>query len=121
MPDPPTRCLVPAPAGSFPIGSSSRVPRCWHRQGTGHHLLQGGSPEPGAVRRPEARSRQRNHKLEPAFCTVVGGEISPLLANIALHGMEDVAAGSYRRRDGGSTVSPTLVRYADDVRHITHR
>jgi RNA-directed DNA polymerase len=48
--------------------------------------------------------------------TPQGGVISPLLANIALHGMEQVAAASYQKKVG----KPALIRYADDVRHLTH-
>jgi RNA-directed DNA polymerase len=42
--------------------------------------------------------------------TPQGGVISPLLANIALHGMEQVAAASYQKKAG----KPALIRYADD-------
>jgi RNA-directed DNA polymerase len=52
--------------------------------------------------------------------TPQGGVISPLLANIALHGMEETATRTYRRVTEGKHVShPTLVRYADDVRRFT--
>ena len=50
--------------------------------------------------------------------TPQGGVISPLLLNVALHGMEDAAGVRYRNsaRSGAETVSgsPVLVRYADD-------
>jgi len=42
--------------------------------------------------------------------TPQGGVISPLLANIALHGMEQIAASSYQKKTG----KPALIRYADD-------
>jgi RNA-directed DNA polymerase len=42
-----------------------------------------------------------------------GSVISPLLANVALHGMED-ALGIRRRKAGGITGSRAVVRYADD-------
>jgi len=42
--------------------------------------------------------------------TPQGGVISPLLANIALHGMEEVAANVYPKTRG----KPVLIRYADD-------
>lgn len=41
--------------------------------------------------------------------TPLGGVISPLLANIALHGMETTLLAAYRRHH-----KPQLVRYADD-------
>jgi RNA-directed DNA polymerase len=42
--------------------------------------------------------------------TPQGGVISPLLANIALDGMEAIAAQAYRH----GRIHPTLIRYADD-------
>lgn len=48
-----------------------------------------------------------------------GGVISPVLLNVALHGMEEAAGVRYfvTGRDAGSAVpgSPVLVRYADDL------
>lgn len=53
--------------------------------------------------------------------TPQGGVISPLLANIALHGMEEVLGIKYRRVRRGEKMTyelhpncPALVRYADD-------
>jgi RNA-directed DNA polymerase len=52
--------------------------------------------------------------------TPQGGVISPLLLNVALHGMEHAAGVRYRHdaaaSSGGMTVpgSPVLIRYADD-------
>jgi RNA-directed DNA polymerase len=43
-----------------------------------------------------------------------GGCVSPLLANIALHGLEAIVDAAYRRWAGGTCIRPTLVRYADD-------
>jgi len=45
--------------------------------------------------------------------TPQGGVISPLLANIALHGMEQALGVSFRK-DGSVTSNRTVVRYADD-------
>ena len=42
--------------------------------------------------------------------TPQGGVISPLLANVALHGMERALQSAYTQREG----KPFLVRYADD-------
>ncbi|MCT9083815.1 group II intron reverse transcriptase/maturase [Streptomyces fulvoviolaceus] len=51
--------------------------------------------------------------------TPQGGVISPLLMNVALHGMEEAAGVRYRKtgRDAGNAMrnSPVLVRYADDL------
>ena len=48
--------------------------------------------------------------------TPQGGAISPLLANIALHGMEELILRRFRPRTvkGERLNAPTLVRYADD-------
>ena len=50
--------------------------------------------------------------------TPQGGVVSPLLLNVALHGMEQAAGVRYRTlgTDGAQTVegTPSLVRYADD-------
>ena len=56
--------------------------------------------------------------------TPQGGVISPLLLNVALHGMEQAAGVRYRNsaRGGAETVpgSPVLVRYADDYVAMCH-
>jgi RNA-directed DNA polymerase len=44
--------------------------------------------------------------------TPQGGVISPLLANVALHGMEEIIKEGFAK--GGSVEKPILVRYADD-------
>ena len=47
--------------------------------------------------------------------TPQGGIASPLLANIALHGMEAVARQAYTGRTAyGAPIRPSLIRYADD-------
>src|SRR4051794_2080152 len=56
--------------------------------------------------------------------TPQGGVVSPMLLNIALHGMEEAAGVRYTRRDPhGAHVagdSPVLVRYADDFVVLCH-
>jgi RNA-directed DNA polymerase len=56
--------------------------------------------------------------------TPQGGVVSPLLLNVALHGMEAAAGVCYSRLgpDGAQTVSgtPALVRYADDLLVMCH-
>lgn len=42
--------------------------------------------------------------------TPQGGVVSPLLANIALHGIEEAASNAYRKKQE----KPVLIRYADD-------
>lgn len=56
--------------------------------------------------------------------TPQGGVVSPLLLNIALHGMEEAAGVRYRDHgvDAGKTVrsDPVLIRYADDFVALCH-
>jgi len=65
---------------------------------------------------------QRHLKAEVANC--VGGVISPLLMNVALHGLEETAGVRYHStgRDVGAAVAgtPVLVRYADDLAVCCH-
>ena len=46
--------------------------------------------------------------------TPQGGVISPVLLNIALHGMETAAGASYKADGHAKKGSPILIRYADD-------
>ncbi|HEY2202206.1 MAG TPA: group II intron maturase-specific domain-containing protein, partial [Solirubrobacteraceae bacterium] len=46
--------------------------------------------------------------------TPQGGVASPLLLNIALHGMETAAGASYKADGHAKKGSPVLIRYADD-------
>jgi RNA-directed DNA polymerase len=48
--------------------------------------------------------------------TPQGGTISPLLANVALQGMEEAILSQRNRKH---VEQPILIRYADDVRHLT--
>jgi RNA-directed DNA polymerase len=55
--------------------------------------------------------------------TPQGGVVSPLLMNIALHGMEETVIEAYMGEKKTVRVrqrAPKLIRYADDVRHLTH-
>ncbi|WP_433662621.1 group II intron reverse transcriptase/maturase [Nocardia sp. CA-128927] len=56
--------------------------------------------------------------------TPQGGVISPLLLNVALHGMETAAGVRYRKSDAmnahARSYSPVLVRYADDFVAMCH-
>ena len=45
-----------------------------------------------------------------------GGVLSPLLTNVALHGLEQAVAQRFRRRErNGSYRAPRVIRYADDL------
>ncbi|MHB1836268.1 MAG: group II intron reverse transcriptase/maturase, partial [Solirubrobacteraceae bacterium] len=46
--------------------------------------------------------------------TPQGGVISPLLLNIALHGMETAAGAQYKADNTAKKGTPVLIRYADD-------
>ena len=65
---------------------------------------------------------QRHIKTEIAKC--VGGVISPLLMNVALHGMEQAAGVRYIRTGTNAGTaragSPVLIRYADDLLALCH-
>jgi RNA-directed DNA polymerase len=53
--------------------------------------------------------------------TPQGGVISPLLLNVALHGMEQAAGCRLRGRDSAAAAgTPVLVRYADDFAVLCH-
>ena len=49
-----------------------------------------------------------------------GGVVSPLLMNVALHGMEQAAGVRYYRNGNAVPGCPLLVRYADDLIALCH-
>lgn len=53
------------------------------------------------------------HEPQNQFCNIGGGVISPLLANIALHGMEEAIGVKYSSQ-GSLKGERAVVRYADD-------
>jgi RNA-directed DNA polymerase len=79
-------------------------------------LIIGDTPRP--LQPPVA---QRDLEAEVIYC--VGGVASPLLLNVALHGMEAAAGVRYTRVNGTLTAMPghpVLVRYADDLLVLAH-
>jgi len=92
------------------------------------HLLGqlGGFPARALVRRwLKAGVVERGHLTPTQQGSPQGGVISPLLMNVALHGMEQAAGVRYHaagHRDAGSAVpgSPVLIRYADDLLALCH-
>ena len=79
----------------------------------------GSFPARGAIRAwLKAGVMDQGQLLPTLEGTPQGGVISPLLLNVALHGMEQAAGVRYRNSDGNDaeTVAgtPVLVRYADD-------
>lgn len=93
--------------------------RCgWQRATGGADPIRGQRrpAEAGAVCWAELLAPKRNRELPVyhLFCHIVGGVVSPLLANIALHGMEQVL-GVKRDKRGTTVSNRAVVRYADDV------
>ena len=52
--------------------------------------------------------------------TPQGGVVSPLLMNVALHGMEEAAGVRYYRNGDAVPGCPVVVRYADDLVALCH-
>src|SRR3712207_541354 len=57
--------------------------------------------------------RDPQPKIEGKFCTIVGGVVSPLLANVFLHYVVDLWVHQWRRRAAAGQV--IIFRYADDL------
>lgn len=90
-------------------------------EGIRHQVLLDKLAAPSSIRRA-VRAWLRAGVLEHGVFTSTrsgtpqGGVISPLLANIALHGMEAVTCSAYRRTvPHGHPITPSLIRYADDL------
>jgi RNA-directed DNA polymerase len=86
------------------------------------HLLQSldGFPARGLVERWLKAGVVEKGRFAPTEeGTPQGGVVSPLLLNVALHGMEEAAGVHYRQAGqmAGTTLvgSPVVVRYADDL------
>jgi RNA-directed DNA polymerase len=64
---------------------------------------------------------EEERKVKTELGTPQRGVISPLLANIALHGMEQAVGITYQKRSGTHTVKgkKVLIRYADDFVILT--
>jgi RNA-directed DNA polymerase len=62
----------------------------------------------------------RDELFPTAEGTPQGGVISPLLANIALHGPETVVVNAFPRTCHGKVGRPKLIRYADDFVVVHH-
>ena len=95
------------------------IKRCF--EGINHQALLAKLDTPSAMRRAIRAwlkaGVMEGLELSPTTSgTPQGGVISPLLANIALHGMEQVAYEAYKGKDstGRNRIRPTLIRYADD-------
>jgi hypothetical protein len=71
------------------------------------------SREAVAIVRAQPIPRDRYRQIKRKFCTIVGGVVSPLLANVYLHYVFDLWAERWRRRE--ATGDMIMVRYADDI------
>ena len=91
------------------------------------HILTmlGTFPARGMIRQWLKAGVVENGRFAPtAAGTPQGGVVSPVLLNVALHGMEDAAGVRYRqtdRLDGRVAMgSPLVIRYADDLVALCH-
>ena len=88
-----------------------------------HHILAmiGSFPAKGMIRqwlRAGVVENGRLHRTEEG--TPQGGVVSPVLLNIALHGMEQAAGVRYLPQGAIRVDSPALIRYADDFIALCH-
>jgi RNA-directed DNA polymerase len=87
------------------------------------HLLDqlGSFPARGMVRQWLKAGVVENGRLSATEeGTPQGGVISPVLLNVALHGMEHAAGVHYDPKGWARADSPVLVRYADDLVALCH-
>jgi RNA-directed DNA polymerase len=88
-----------------------------------HHLMLmlGSFPARGMIRRWLKAGVVENGRFAPTEeGTPQGGVISPVLLNIALHGMEQAAGVRYLPEGWVRVDSPALIRYADDLVVLCH-
>jgi RNA-directed DNA polymerase len=87
-----------------------------------HLLAQLGSfPAKGMVRQWLKAGVVENGRLSATEeGTPQGGVISPVLLNVALHGMEHAAKVRYDTNGWARADSPVLIRYADDLVALCH-
>ena len=91
------------------IGTSLKRPHL----GGQPRLLQRCATKTITIARPQTSARDNGGQLQRIFGKIVGGKISPLLANVYLHYVFDLWAARWRRRE--ATGDMIIVRYADDI------
>jgi RNA-directed DNA polymerase len=88
-----------------------------------HHILSqiGDFPEKGMIAAWLRAGVIENGRLHRTWeGTPQGGVVSPVLLNIALHGMEQAAGVRYLSQGAIRVDSPALIRYADDFVVVCH-
>ena len=87
-----------------------------------HLLAQLGTfPARGMVKQWLRAGVVENGRLAPTEeGTPQGGVVSPVLLNVALHGMEEAAGVRYDPNGWARAGSPVLIRYADDLVALCH-
>jgi RNA-directed DNA polymerase len=78
--------------------------------------LHRGTLKPGPVAGSQALTRDSERKLElyQVFCNIVGGIISPVLANLTLTGLEPLLRSRFPQSHAKSTTKVNTIRFADD-------
>jgi RNA-directed DNA polymerase len=94
------------------------VEKCFDRIGH-QELLQKANTSPQIRRQLKAWLKagviDREQWFPTESGTIQGSPLSPLLANIAMHGIEETIAQRYRRDSRRKFYPPIVVRYADDL------
>src|SRR5579885_641865 len=77
-----------------------------------------GSVKAVSIARSQALPWDCHREVEQAFCQITGGVVSPLLANVALHGLETALRQDYPQSHQTLGIAeswkPVVIRYADD-------
>jgi RNA-directed DNA polymerase len=98
--------------------STSLIPRRWDVRRL--HRIERRTIKPVTITGLEPVARDAGRELYHQFCNIVGGVASPLLANIALHGLEEKITQAFPKKavvNGKMEWSyrPKVVKYADDL------
>jgi RNA-directed DNA polymerase len=104
------------------VGARRRRGGAFDRIAHDHLLaLLGTFPARGMVKQWLKAGTVENGRFTPTEeGTPQGGVISPVLLNVALHGMEQAAGVRYDPNGWARADSPVLVRYADDLVALCH-
>jgi hypothetical protein len=86
------------------------------------HQFERCAHKPGPIARSKLVMRDARRELYDIFCNIVGSILSPLLANTALHGLEEYIRTRFPARTRRNPEhpgrqlqwQPQVIRYADD-------